>query len=115
MKKIPAEALLLMEVRTPADIINLIVRARHTQGLTQTELAQKAGVSRAWLASVEGGKPRMDASLVLRTLAALNILLTADAGDLAPEKAKATKAKHRTPPVDIDSIVEAARKRARHG
>jgi transcriptional regulator with XRE-family HTH domain len=104
-----------MEVRTPADIINLIVRARRTQGLTQAELAQRAGVSRAWLASVEGGKPRMEAGLILRTLAALNILLTADAGDTELKKIKATKTKHRAPPVDIDRIVEAARKSTRHG
>ncbi len=103
-----------MEVRTPADIVNLIVQARRTRGLTQVELSRRAGVSRAWLASVEAGKPRMDAGLILRTLAALGILLTAETGARRVGKRKATKAGHVTP-VDIDKIVESARKHTTHG
>ncbi|UYN96482.1 MAG: helix-turn-helix transcriptional regulator [Enhydrobacter sp.] len=103
-----------MEVRTPADIVNLIVQARRTRGLTQVELSRRAGVSRAWLASVEAGKPRMDAGLILRTLAALGILLTAEANVRRTGRRKATKARHATP-VDIDKIVEAARRRTAHG
>lgn len=105
----------LLEVRIPADIINLIVQTRHIRGLTQAQLAQRAGVSRAWLASVEGGKPRVDISLILRTLAALDIHLAAKVDGPRAEKRKVTKANRRVPPVDIDGIVEMARKRTRHG
>lgn len=66
--------------RTLADIVNLIISTRRARGLSQEQLAKRAGVSRAWLAAVEGGKARVDFSLILHTLAALDIQLTATAG-----------------------------------
>lgn len=97
-------------VRTPADFVNLIASTRRTRGLTQAQLAQQAGVSRAWLAAVEGGKLHVDFSLILRTLAALDIHLTAAAD--TPFKARAEGHSAAISAQDIDGIVERARTRS---
>ncbi|SKA30830.1 Helix-turn-helix domain-containing protein [Enhydrobacter aerosaccus] len=96
--------------RTLADIVNLIASTRRARGLTQAELAKQVGVSRAWLAAVEGGKPHMDFALILRTLAALDIRLTATTGDRpkAPAPGRSTAATRE----DIDGII--AKALARH-
>ncbi len=52
------------------------VRGRRLDlGLTQAELANRAGVSRDWLNSFEGGKPTVELAHVLRLLDALNLQL----------------------------------------
>jgi HTH-type transcriptional regulator/antitoxin HipB len=91
-----------MRIRTPADLGALIRDRRIKLGLDQRSLAQKVGVSRQWIVEVEKGKPRAEIGLVLRTIDALGIRLATD------EEAPATKGGG-TPPVDIDSIVAAAR------
>ena len=93
--------------RTLGDIVNLIAATRRARKLSQAELAKRAGVSRAWLASVEGGKPRVDFSLILRTLAALDIRLTASADGTpqTPARKGSTAASRQ----DIDGILEKAR------
>lgn len=66
-----------MRIRTPLDL-GLIIRDRRRKlGLTQTALAEKAAVGRQWLVAVEQGKARAEIGLVLRTLAALDIELSA--------------------------------------
>jgi HTH-type transcriptional regulator/antitoxin HipB len=92
--------------RTLADIINLIVSTRHARGLSQAQLAKRAGVSRAWLAAVEGGKPRVDFSLILQTLAALDIQLTAST-DRNP-KTLTKKGSTAASPDDINKIINRA-------
>jgi HTH-type transcriptional regulator / antitoxin HipB len=91
-----------MRIRTPVDLGALIRDRRTKLGLDQKSLAEKAGVSRQWIVEIEKGKPRAEIGLVLRTIAALGILL--DAGD-RPK----TKVRSGPPPVDIDSIVSSAR------
>lgn len=92
-----------MRVRTPADL-GAIIRDRRTKlGLDQKSLASQVGVSRQWIVEVEKGKPRAEIGLVLRTLEALGIPLAA--GDTP----KGNKKAGGPPPVDIDSIIAAAR------
>jgi HTH-type transcriptional regulator/antitoxin HipB len=67
-------------------------------------LAERVGVSRQWIVDVEKGKPRTEVSLILRTLDVLGIPLTAG------EPAK-TEGQGGPLPVDIDSIVTAARRK----
>lgn len=90
-----------MHVRTPLDL-GLIIRDRRRKlGLSQSELAEKAGVGRQWLVAVEHGKARAEIGLVLRTLAALGLTLSVD-GDGRDRKA----GKHDDiAPVDIDAVV----------
>ena len=88
--------------RTLADIVNLIIATRRARGLSQEQLAKRAGVSRAWLAAVEGGKARVDFSLILRTLAALDLHLTATTGKKPKPFDK--KASTAASPEDINKI-----------
>jgi HTH-type transcriptional regulator / antitoxin HipB len=93
-----------MIIRTPAELGTLIRNARQKLGLDQASLSKKIGVSRLWLNEIEQGKPRAEIGLVLRTLAALNITLSAT----TVEKRKAPK-KDDESAVDIDKIIVAAR------
>ncbi|WP_350278876.1 helix-turn-helix domain-containing protein [Kribbella sp. HUAS MG21] len=63
--------------------------ARVRQGLTQAELARRAGVSREWLVRLERGAPRLELQLVLDTLAAVGLTLTAAASHLEDTQHKA--------------------------
>jgi HTH-type transcriptional regulator/antitoxin HipB len=92
-----------MQLRTPKDIGAIIKERRRTLGLDQGALAKKVGVSRLWINQVEGGKPRASLNLILRTLSAVGVELTANAGEGKEETAEAV-----TSP-DINAIVQAAR------
>jgi len=89
-----------MRIRTPADLGALIRDRRTKLALDQRSLAQKVGVSRQWIVEVEKGKPRAEIGLLLRTIDALGIHLTIE---------EEAKKRHTAPPVDIYSIVAAAR------
>jgi HTH-type transcriptional regulator/antitoxin HipB len=93
-----------MRIRTPVDLGALIRDRRTALGLDQKTLADTIGVSRQWIVEIEKGKPRAEIALVLRALGALGIPLTA--GDAVKEKSKGSPQ-----PVDIDSIISAARKK----
>ena len=91
-----------MRIRTTVDL-GAVIRDRRTKlGFYQKSLAAKVGVSRQWIVEVEKGKPRAEIGLVLRTIEALGMSLTVD----EPRK---TIGQTGPPPVDIDSIVAAAR------
>ena len=73
-----------MRIRTPLDL-GLVIRDRRRKlGLSQTELARKVGVGRQWVVSIERGKSRAELGLVLRTLSALDLSFTTDAGERLP-------------------------------
>lgn len=64
---------------TPAQLGAAIRDARKTAGLTQSQLADRAGVSRRWLITLENGKaPGAELTKILTTLAALDLQLTVD-------------------------------------
>jgi HTH-type transcriptional regulator/antitoxin HipB len=92
-----------MTIRTPADLSVLIRNTRKKLRLDQSTLAKKIGVSRLWLVEIEKGKPRAEIGLVLRTLDALRITLTAATSEQRPSKRPQSI-------VDIDEIVAAARR-----
>lgn len=60
-------------VRTAGEVGAMVRAGRRRLGLTQEALAQQAGVGRAWLVEVEGGKPRAELEMVLRVLATLDL------------------------------------------
>ncbi len=75
-----------MRLRTVRDIGALVRDRRRAAGLSQDQLAARAGVSRRWLAALEAGKPGAEVGLVLRTFAALGADLTAvDATAIPPD------------------------------
>lgn len=91
-----------MRIRTPLDL-GLVIRDRRRKlGLSQTELARKAGVGRQWVVSIERGKSRAEFGLLLRTLSALDLSLVTDAGERLPRPSADTVA------VDIDAVVRNA-------
>jgi HTH-type transcriptional regulator/antitoxin HipB len=81
------------------------VRGRRTDlGLSQAEVARRAGVSRAWVNEVEAGKPSLELGLVLRLVDVLGMrfeLVTPGAADdPAPGR-----------PVNLDSLLDSYRDR----
>jgi y4mF family transcriptional regulator len=64
-----------MQVHTVRDLGAAVREARSHQGLTQAELASRAGVSRDWLVRLEQGHPRLEVQLVLDVLAAAGLAL----------------------------------------
>lgn len=77
-----------------SDLGQVIRSARREAGLTQSQLAARAGVSRAWLARVEGGHRKAEIEYLMRTVEALGLSFA-----LAP-----------TPPDDTDpALAEALR------
>lgn len=68
-----------MRVTTAEDLGNLVREERESSGLTQQQLATRAGVSRLWLVHVEAGHPGAAFGRVLHLLASLNLTI-----DLVP-------------------------------
>ena len=93
-----------MRIRTPVDFGALIRDRRLALGLDQKTLADKVGVSRQWIVEIEKGKPRAEIALVLRAIDVLGISLTAN----APQK---ENSRGMPAPIDIDSIISAARRK----
>ena len=92
-----------MTIRTPAELGTLIRNRRQKLGLDQASLSEKVGVSRLWLNEIEKGKPRAEIGLVLRTLDALGITLTATTPD------KKTTPQTDADTIDLDKIIARAR------
>lgn len=58
----------------PLDDLGWAIRdARSAAGLTQQGLAERAGVSRAWLARVEAGHRKAEIELLMRTVDAFGL------------------------------------------
>jgi len=75
-------------IRTPQRLGAAIRDARRATGLTQVQLAAKAGVSRAWLIDLEAGAgERAELGKVLATVGALGLCL-----ELSPVDDDATDA-----------------------
>jgi HTH-type transcriptional regulator/antitoxin HipB len=92
-----------MQIRTPSDLGLLIRERRRQLGLTQAELAQRTGVGRQWIVEVERGKSRAELGLILRALAQLDLQLAVGQDDASPRLPEPS-------PLDLDAIIEAARK-----
>lgn len=90
--------------RTITSIRNLAATCRGrrlTLGLTQTQLATRAGVGRPWLSEFERGKPTAELGLVLRLLDALELRLLVDDGN-EPSVRGPSEAK----PIDLDALLD---------
>jgi len=63
-------------IRTTSDFALAVREARLAMGATQSELAERAGVSRVWLSRLETGTTSGSLAMVLRLLAALDMSIT---------------------------------------
>ena len=57
----------------PAVIGALVREGREAAGLTQTQLAERIGASRFWVAAFETGKPSVELGLALKAIQALGM------------------------------------------
>jgi HTH-type transcriptional regulator/antitoxin HipB len=64
-----------MKVRSIRDLAAVVRGRRRDLGLSQAELALRAGVSRKWIYQFEAGKPTAELRLILRVLDALGLAL----------------------------------------
>lgn len=66
-----------MRIKTVGTLGELVRDQRKQRGWSQTQLAEKVGVSRLWVGQFENGKESVELGLVLKTLRALDISLEA--------------------------------------
>jgi HTH-type transcriptional regulator/antitoxin HipB len=64
-----------MRIRNTDDLGHYLLDRRRAAGLTQTDLAARARVSRRWLSDLEAGKPTAEVGLVFKVIAALDMIL----------------------------------------
>jgi y4mF family transcriptional regulator len=67
-----------VQIRTATDVGALVRHTRRQQGISQEDLAARAGVTRRWVSALESGKARVELALVLATLDALGLELIAE-------------------------------------
>jgi HTH-type transcriptional regulator/antitoxin HipB len=93
-----------MRISTIRDVA-VTVRGRRTDlGLSQAELARRAGVSRKWISEFEAGKPTAEFGLVIRVLDELGIALDLVSSENAPPSRAAKR-------VDLDALLDEQRVR----
>ena len=63
----------MIRIRSCVALGAAVREQRDHQGLTQTDLARKAGVSRQWLSALENGKPSVEMGKVLVVLSVLEL------------------------------------------
>lgn len=64
-----------MRIKTVENLGQLVSDQRKQRGWSQTQLAEKVGVSRLWISQLENGKESVEFGLVLKTLRALDLAL----------------------------------------
>ena len=64
-----------MRIHSMADVAAAVRGRRLDRGLSQSELAQRSGISRKWISEFEAGKATAEFALVIRILEALELNL----------------------------------------
>jgi HTH-type transcriptional regulator/antitoxin HipB len=88
-----------MQINSMRDLAATARGRRQDLGLSQVELAAKAGVSREWINAFEGGKTTVEFGLVIRVLDALHLCL-----DLTEQGSGAGTSSSRS--VDLDALLK---------
>lgn len=68
-----------MVIRDTRQLGAALQRERKRQGMTQTQLAEKAGVRQQTVSGVEGGKPRSELQVIFDIMAALGLEMSLQA------------------------------------
>jgi HTH-type transcriptional regulator/antitoxin HipB len=93
---------MLTSIKSIRDVAVAVRGSRQSLGLSQTELAARARVSRQWISEFEAGKPTAELGLVLRLFDALGLRVTlasADDDASSPRISSATN-------VDLDALLD---------
>ncbi|HLI32698.1 MAG TPA: helix-turn-helix domain-containing protein [Solirubrobacteraceae bacterium] len=86
-----------MKARSIRDLAAVVRGRRRDLGLSQAELAARAGVSRKWIYQFEAGKPTAELRLILAVLEALGLVLDVTCEEQAPGE---------QPTSDLDRLIE---------
>ena len=70
-----------MPIRNSKQLGAALQRERKRQGLTQTQLAEKAGLRQQTISAVEGGKRRSELQVIFDIMTALGLELSLGARD----------------------------------
>lgn len=89
-----------MKIRSIRDFAAAVRGRRTGLGMSQAQLAERAGVSRKWIYEFEGGKPAAELGLLLRVLDALELTLELPGDPEAGVSGEST---------DLDALLEAHR------
>jgi HTH-type transcriptional regulator / antitoxin HipB len=73
-----------LRVHSVADVAAAVRGRRLDNGLSQSELARRSGVSRKWVSEFEAGKTTAEFALVLRVLEELRMTIDLSEGADAP-------------------------------
>ena len=93
-----------MAIRSIRDLA-VVVRGRRVDlGLSQAELASRAGVSRKWVYELEAGKATAEFGLILRVLDAMGLALEETATDDTSKSSEGSA-------VDLDGLIDEYRRR----
>lgn len=88
-----------MRINTLRDLIAATRGRRLELGLSQSEVAERAHVSRQWIGAFEAGKPTAEIGLVIRLLDALGLHL-----DIAAPQGQSDRMKARS--IDLDALLD---------
>jgi HTH-type transcriptional regulator / antitoxin HipB len=91
-----------MQIHSIHDLAAVVRGRRKDLGLSQAELARRAGVSRKWVYEFEAGKPTAEFGLLLRILDELGLTL-----ELEPSSGSAEPA--RAGVIDLDALIDELR------
>jgi HTH-type transcriptional regulator/antitoxin HipB len=81
-----------VRIDTPDDLGLFLRDQRRRAGLSQQDLAARAGTSRRWLSDLEGGKATVEVGRVLKVIFALGLMM-----DVKPAP---------TPEIDLDDVLD---------
>ena len=107
-----------MKINSALDLAATVRGRRHDLGLSQADLAESAGVSRVWIATVEAGKRSVNFGMVLRLLGALDLKMDISSSRNLSDVFKGVKKTptprnlsdaFKGPVVDLDSLLEGYR------
>lgn len=98
---------------TPATVGALVRDARTAAGISQSQLGERIGASRFWVAQFEKGKPSAELGLALKALQALGLTVRVEGRAPAETLGKGPSGRKRAtgaspiPPVDLGGILAA--------
>jgi HTH-type transcriptional regulator/antitoxin HipB len=92
-----------MRARSIRDFAAAVRGRRRDLGMSQADLAARAGVSRKWIYEFEAGKPNAELGLILRVMDVLGIQI-----ELSLEQARGAGLDHA---VDLDALINEHRDR----
>ena len=84
------------------DVAAAVRGRRHALGLSQADVALRAGVSRPWVSEFESGKPTAELRLVIRLLDALGLRISLDERDADARVSRPPTSRA----VDLDALLD---------